>query len=185
MSINEQVFKKWIIALSVVIPVAVALLFKIKIDGFDTKFLPPIYAFTNGLTAVLLILALLAVKRKNIDLHQKLIKVCLGLSVLFLVLYVARHITASDTVYGDINHDGVRDDSELAAVGNTLYMYLFFLITHISLSVVVIPFVLFTYMRGVLNQVEKHRKLAKITFPIWLYVAVTGVIVYYMIAPYY
>jgi putative membrane protein len=185
MSINEKVFRKWIIVLSIVIPVAVALLFKIKIEGFDTTFLPPIYAFTNGLTAVLLIMALLAVKRKNIDLHQKLIKICLGLSVLFLVLYVARHITASDTVYGDLDKNGIRSEEELKAVGSTLYMYLFFLITHIALSVVVIPFVLFTYMRGALNQVEKHRKLAKITFPIWLYVAVTGVIVYYMIAPYY
>ncbi|MFP5471687.1 MAG: DUF420 domain-containing protein [Bacteroidia bacterium] len=183
--INETSFKRWIYVLSVVIPLAVALLFKIKIGGYDTTFLPPIYAFTNALTAILLVLALLAIKRKNIALHQKLIKVCLGLSILFLVLYVARHITASDTVYGDLDKNGVRSEEELKAVGSTLYMYLFFLITHIALSVVVIPFVLFTYMRGTLNQVEKHRKLAKITFPIWLYVAVTGVIVYFMISPYY
>lgn len=183
--INESKFKKWILVLSIVIPVAVALLFGIKIDGFDSSFLPPIYATTNGLTALLLIGALLAVKNKNISLHQKLIKICLGLSVVFLVLYVARHITSSDTVFGDFNHDGVRSADEKIKIGNTLYMYLFFLITHIALSVVVIPFVLYTYMRGALNQVEKHRKLAKITFPLWLYVAVTGVIVYYMIAPYY
>lgn len=183
--INETSFKRWIYVLSIVIPLAVALLFKIKIGGYDTTFLPPIYAFTNALTAILLVFALLAIKRKNIALHKKLIQICLGLSVLFLVLYVARHITASDTVYGDLDKNGIRSEEELKAVGSTLYMYLFFLITHIALSVVVIPFVLLTYMRGMLNQVEKHRKLAKITFPLWLYVAVTGVIVYFMISPYY
>lgn len=182
---KEQNFKRLIYVLSVVIPVVVALLFEIKIDGFDTAILPPIYSSINAVTAVALVFALLAVKKGNIKLHERIIKFCLGLSVIFLALYVARHITSTEVKFGDINLDGELSAEELLKVGSIRYFYYFVLATHIVLSVVVIPFVLFAYMRGILNQVEKHKKIVRIAFPLWLYVAVTGVIVYFMISPYY
>jgi len=163
---------KLIIALSIVIPIAVALLFKVRVPGVDRLgFLPPIYATTNAITAILLVLAVAQIKKGNRVLHEKLIKTAMLLSVLFLVLYVTYHATADATSYG--------------GEGALKYVYFFFLITHIILSIVVIPFVLFTYARATNEDFERHKKLAKITFPLWLYVAVTGVIVYLMISPYY
>jgi len=185
MKLQETTFKKLILALSIVIPVVVVILFEVQIEGYNTNFLPPIYATTNALTAIFLVSALIAIKNKNIELHERLIKICIGLSVVFLVLYVARHITSSEVKYGDIDHDGILSDFEKGEVGSIRYAYYFLLITHIALSVVVIPFVLFAFMRGILNQVEKHKKIVRFAFPIWLYVAVTGVIVYLMISPYY
>ena len=135
------------------------------------KFLPPIYATTNGITAILLIFAVIAIKNGNRKLHERLIKICIALSLLFLVLYIAYHITTDPTSFG--------------GKGLIKYLYYFILITHIILSITVIPFVLFSYIRAITSDFVRHKKIAKITFPIWLYVAVTGVIVYLMIAPYY
>ena len=135
------------------------------------KFLPPIYATTNGITAILLIYAVIAIKNGNRKLHERLIKICIGLSLLFLVLYIAYHITTDPTSFG--------------GEGLIKYFYYFILITHILLSITVIPFVLFSYIRAITGDFIRHKKIAKITFTIWLYVAVTGVIVYLMIAPYY
>ncbi len=171
LTVKERKFKKLIIALSVVIPLAVALLFGVRIDGIDLSFLPPVYAGINGLTAILLVAALIAIRKRNINLHQNLMKTCLGLSAAFLVMYVLYHMTSDSTSYG--------------GTGPVRYVYYFILITHIVLSVAVVPLVLFTYMRAYLEQFDKHKKLARITFPVWLYVAVTGVIVYLMISPYY
>ena len=162
-------FRKLIIAVSIVIPVAVAALFGIKVDGVDLSFLPPFYAGINGLTAVLLIGALVAIKRKNMNLHQRLIQTCLVLSLLFLLCYVAYHMTSDSTPYG----------------GDMKALYYFILISHIVLSVAVIPVVLFTYLFAWEGKFEKHKKWTRFAFPIWLYVAVTGVIVYLMISPYY
>jgi len=162
-------FRKLIIAVSIVIPVAVAALFGIKVDGVDLSFLPPFYAGINGLTAVLLIGALVAIKRKNMNLHQRLIQTCLALSLLFLLCYVAYHMTSDSTPYG----------------GDMKALYYFILISHIILSVAVIPVVLFTYLFAWEGKFEKHKKWTRFAFPIWLYVAVTGVIVYLMISPYY
>jgi len=159
-------------ALSIVIWAVVALLFTIKIDGFDTSFLPPTYATINGLTAVVLVAAVMAIKKGNRKLHQRLIQFALVLSVLFLVGYVLRHITSDPVPYGD-------KESAL------YWVYLFILITHVFLSIAVIPLVLFTYLRAYVGDFEGHKKLAKTTFPIWLYVAVTGVVVYLMISPFY
>ena len=167
----ENKYSKLIIALSVVIPFAVAILFGVKIDGYDLKFLPPIYASVNGLTAVLLISAVIAIKNGKQGLHERLMKTCLLLSATFLVMYIAYHITSESTGYG--------------GEGTIKYIYFFILITHIVLSIAIIPLVLFTYVRALSGQFDRHKKLAKITFPIWLYVAVTGVIVYLMISPYY
>lgn len=172
----EQKYNKWIIILSVAIPVVVAALFGVNLKrlGFDVKpltFLPPIYASINGLTAVLLVIALWAVKNKKIKLHEGLMKTAILCSVLFLVMYVAYHMTSDSTKFG--------------GEGAIRYVYYFVLITHIVLSIVVIPFVLITYVRALAQRFDKHKKIARITFPIWLYVAVTGVIVYLMISPYY
>jgi putative membrane protein len=171
MSENKEPYRKLIVTLSIIIPLAVAALFKVKLPGYDFSFLPPIYASINGLTAILLVAAVIAIKNGNRLLHERLMKVCIFLSASFLVMYVVYHMTSESTSYG--------------GEGVVKYVYLFILITHILLSVVVIPFVLFTFVRALSGNFERHRALAKFTFPLWLYVAVTGVIVYLMISPYY
>lgn len=173
---KEKKYNKWIVVLSVVIPLAVAALFGINLRelGFDVEpltFLPPIYAGINGLTAIVLVVAVIAIKNKRRKLHENLMKFAIVLSVAFLVMYVAYHMTSDSTKFG--------------GDGAIKYIYFFILITHILLSVVIIPFVLITYVRAISNNIERHKKIAKITFPMWLYVAVTGVIVYFMISPYY
>ncbi|SEL68426.1 DUF420 domain-containing protein [Parapedobacter koreensis] len=172
----EKRYNKWIVILSVAIPVAVAILFGVNLRdlGYDVRpltFLPPIYATINGVTAVLLVWAVVAIRGGNRRLHEALVKICIGCSVAFLVMYVAYHMTSESTPYG--------------GEGVIRYVYFFILITHILLSIIIIPFVLVTYVRGLSGNFAKHRKLAKITFPLWLYVAVTGVVVYLMISPYY
>lgn len=169
--LDEKKYNTLIVVLSIAIPVVVAVLFGVKIDAELPIFLPPIYATTNAITALVLIFAFIAIKNKNIKLHERLMKFAIILSVLFLVMYVAYHMTSDSTKYG--------------GEGAIAYVYYFILITHILLSIVVIPFVLITYVRAITNSIEKHKKIAKITFPLWLYVAVSGVIVYVMISPYY
>jgi len=169
--LDEKKYNKLIVVLSVVIPIAVAALFGIKIDAKLPVFLPPIYAGVNALTACVLVFAVIAIKNKKRTLHERLMKFAIALSVLFLLMYIAYHMTS--------------DSTEFEGEGAIQYIYYFILITHILLSVVVIPFVLITYVRAITNNIEKHKKIAKITFPLWLYVAVTGVVVYFMISPYY
>jgi putative membrane protein len=182
---NKTNLRNWIIAISIVIPIAVAALFGIKIEGVDFSFLPPIYATINGTTAALLVLALIFIKRGKIQLHQKTIQTALGLSVLFLLCYVAYHMTSDSTLYGDLDHNGNLSTKELELVGPTRIAYVILLISHIFLSVAVIPVVLFTYLHAWEGNYQKHKKWARFAFPIWLYVAVTGVIVFFMISPYY
>ena len=173
---QEKKFKKIIIAFSVIIPLAVALLFRVNLKdlGFNVvslTFLPPIYASINGLTAIVLIAAVLAIKKGNKKLHAQLNTFAICCSVVFLLLYIAYHMTSNSTIFG--------------GEGVIKYVYYFILFTHIVLSIIVIPFVLTTYMRAKLGNFPAHKKIAKITFPLWLYVAITGVVVYIMIAPYY
>ena len=172
----EKKYNTFIVIVSIVIPVVVAILFGVKLKdfGYDVEplsFLPPIYAAINGITAVVLVIAVLAIKNGKRKLHETLMKVAIGLSVLFLVMYVAYHMTADSTPFG--------------GEGIIRYVYFFLLISHILLSIIIIPLVLITYVRALAQRFDSHKKIAKITFPIWLYVAVTGVIVYLMIAPYY
>ncbi len=170
--LDDKKYNKLIVVLSIVIPIVVAVLFGIKIPNVEPlSFLPPIYATINGLTAVILILAFFAIKKKNIVLHENLMTTAVWCSVAFLVMYVAYHMTSDSTKFG--------------GEGAIKYFYYFILLTHIVLSIAVIPFVLITYVRAITNNFEKHKKIAKITFPLWLYVAITGVIVYIMISPYY
>lgn len=170
----ETKYNKLIVVLSIIIPLAVAILFGVNLRkmGFDVEpltFLPPIYATINGFTAVLLVAAVVAIKNGKRSMHENLMKIAIACSVLFLMMYVAYHMTSDSTKYG----------------GDLGFIYYPILISHIVLSVAIIPLVLITYVRALANRFDKHKKIAKITFPIWLYVAVTGVVVYLMISPYY
>ena len=168
----EKRYRKWIILLSILIPIAVALLFVVKIPGATPlPFLRPIYATINGITAIVLVAGVIAVKNGRLKLHENLMKVAIGCSLLFLVMYIAYHMTTPSTKFG--------------GEGNIKYIYYFVLLTHILLSVAIIPLVLITYVRALAARFDRHKRIAKITFPLWLYVAVTGVIVYLMISPYY
>ncbi|MEJ1222676.1 DUF420 domain-containing protein [Sediminicola sp. 1XM1-17] len=171
-TVREKKFNKLITLVSIVIPVVVAILFGVKLPNVEPlSFLPPIYASVNGLTALLLVVAVWAIKNGKRKLHQNLMTTCIALSLAFLLMYVAYHMTSDSTVFG--------------GEGYIKVVYYFILVTHIVLSIAIIPLVLRTYAKAYLQKFEAHRKLAKITFPIWLYVAVTGVIVYLMISPYY
>ena len=168
---DTRKYNRLITVLSIAIPLVVAALFGVKIDLELPVFLPPIYAGINAITSILLIAAFWAIKNKKIDLHESLVKACMILSALFLVLYVLYHMTSDSTPFG--------------GEGAIRYVYFFVLISHILLSIVVIPFVLVTFVRGLARDIERHKKIARITFPIWLYVTITGVLVYFMISPYY
>jgi putative membrane protein len=168
---NQDPYRKIIWTLSVVIPLAVAVLFRVKIQGYDFRFLPSIYAGINACTAVLLMTAYVLIRQGKRKIHELIMKVCIGLSASFLVLYVIYHMTTPSTVYG--------------GTGPIKYVYYFVLISHILLSVIITPLVLFTFSRALNGNFERHKALAKFTFPIWLYVAVSGVVVYWMISPYY
>ena len=172
----EKKYSVWIWILSIAIPVVVAILFSVNLQklGYDVKplsFLPPIYATINGITAILLFWAVAAIKKGNVKLHERLIKICIACSLAFLAMYVAYHMTSIETKFG--------------GEGPIKYVYFFILITHILLSIIIIPFVLITFVRGIAGSYQRHKKIARITYPMWLYVAVTGVIVYLMISPYY
>ena len=171
---NEKVKKytPWVWTLSIAIPVVVAILFLIKIPNVEPlTFLPPVYAFINAITAVFLTIAYIAIKRKKIILHERLMKISVALSVIFLVMYVAYHMTSDPTPYG--------------GEGIIRSVYYFILISHVLLSIGIIPLVLVTYVRAISKLFADHKKIARYTFPIWMYIAVTGVIVYLMISPYY
>ena len=172
----EKKYSKLIITVSIIIPLVVAILFGVKLKdlGYDVEplsFLPPIYATTNGITAIVLVWAVIAIKNGKQKLHERLMTFAIALSVAFLVMYVAYHMTSDSTKFG--------------GEGIMRYVYFFILVTHILLSIAIIPLVLITYVRALAKRFDRHRKIARITFPLWLYVAVTGVIVYLMISPYY
>ena len=169
---NQLRYKNLIIAVSIIIPLVVALLFRIRLDGVQPfTFLPPIYAAINGYTAIILLAALWAIKNRKITLHEQLMKTAIGLSLSFLVMYVAYHLTSDPTPFG--------------GEGWVRSFYYVILISHILLSVAIIPLVLISYVRAISQQFTSHRKIARITFPIWLYITITGVIIYLMISPYY
>jgi len=172
---NLQLAKRLNTAATIVSVIVVALVVAMRRIHFDTgidfSFLPPLHATLNALAAVALIFSFYFIKNKNIEAHRKANFVALGLSVLFLLSYVVYHTTTEATNFG--------------GEGTIRYIYFFFLITHVILAAISLPFILFTFIRGYTGQVEKHRKMAKWVFPIWLYVAVTGPICYLMLMPYY
>ena len=163
--------KRFVWIVSIAIPAAVAILFKVRIEGFDLSFLPPFYASINALTTVVLLLAFLAIRKKNVRQHRMWIRTAMLLSIVFLLSYVLYHMTSEPTPHG--------------GEGWVKGLYYFVLISHILLSLAVIPLVLVAYLHGRANRILQHRKMVKWAFPVWLYVAITGVVVYLMIAPYY
>ena len=171
MTVKKEPYHKLIIVLSVAIPVVIAILFKVKINGYDFSYLPSMYATINGLTAALLLVSYWAIKNKRRFIHETINRFCIMLSAVFLVMYVLYHMTSEPTVYG--GHGIMR------------VVYYAILISHIVLSVAVVPMILFTFSRALAGNFDRHRRLARFTFPVWLYVAVTGVLVYLLISPYY
>lgn len=176
----------WIVSLVVFAAVAFLAKFKLDIDpGFNVHVFAKFNAIINSIVAILLIAGLVVVKQKNYALHKKIMLSAIVLSVLFLVSYICHHLLAGDTKFGDINHDGILSADEKSAVGNLRMLYYTILITHIPLAAIILPFILFTAYRALIGEYEKHKKLTRITWPVWFYVAVTGVVVYLMISPYY
>jgi putative membrane protein len=179
----------WIIGIfSIVVFAVVVSLGKIKLDvniGFDVHIFAAANAIINSLIALLLIAALVAVKQNNYLLHKRLMMTALVLSILFLVSYITHHLLAGEAKFGDIDHDGIVTDLEKSTVGDLRYIYYFILLTHIFLAAIILPFILYTAYRALTAEFPAHKKLARITWPLWLYVAITGPVVYWLISPYY
>ena len=185
---NDKKAKLLIYTVSIVVFAAVVFLSKYKLTvdlGFDVHVFAKTNAIINSIVALLLMAGLFTIKQKNYLLHKKIMMSAIILSVLFLLSYIAHHLLAGDTKYGDINHDGILSTDEKAVAGNMRMVYYFILITHIPLAAIVLPFILFTAYRALTGEYDKHKKLVRITWPVWFYVAVTGVAVYLMISPYY
>lgn len=185
---NDSKANKLIWVFSVIVFIAVAFLAKFKLNlhlGFNVHVFATFNAVVNSIVAVCLVAGLVAIKTKKYVLHRNIMMTAILLSLLFLLSYICHHLLAGETMFGDTNHDGVLSVDEKAAVGSLRTIYYTILITHIPLAAVIMPFILFTAYRSLTGQYEKHKKLARITWPIWFYVAVTGVVVYLMISPYY
>ena len=185
---NDQKAKIFIWAISIIVFIAIAFLAEIKLNihlSFNPHVFATFNAVINSIVAILLLAALFAVKANKFYLHKKLMLTAIVLSTLFLISYVCHHLLSGDTKYGDINHDGILSADEKILAGSLRYVYYFILITHIPLAGIILPFILFTAYRALTADYGKHMKLARITWPIWFYVAVSGVVVYLMIRPYY
>lgn len=185
---NDKKARLLIYTVSIVVFAAVVFLSKYKLDvnpGFDVHVFAKANAIINSMVAVLLLAGLFVAKQGKYLLHKKIMLSAILLSVLFLLSYIAHHLLAGDTKFGDINHDGIVSIDEKALAGNLRMIYYFILITHIPLAAIILPFILFTAYRALTGEYEKHKKLVRITWPVWFYVAVTGVAVYLMISPYY
>ena len=171
---NDGLAKMLIYSVSAVVFIAVVILSRVKLDldlGFNVHVFATANAVLNSLVSVLLVAGLMAVKKGKYLLHRNLMFAAMALSVLFLLSYIAHHLLADSTPFG--------------GEGMIRYIYYFILITHIFLAAVILPFILFTAYRGLTAEWPLHRRLAKITWPIWFYVSVTGVVVYLLISPYY
>jgi putative membrane protein len=185
---NNSTAKVFIWSVSLIVFLAVAILSRVKLNvdlGFNPHLFAKANAVINSTVTVLLIIGLIAVKRKNYLLHKKIMIAAIILSVLFLLSYICHHLFAGETKFGDINHDGIVSAGEKTLSGKIRILYYFILGTHIPLAAIILPFILFTAYRSLTGEYERHKKLARITYPIWLYVAITGVVVYLMISPYY
>lgn len=173
---------------SAIVFLAVTVLDRITLDislGFDPHVFAQLSAFVNSLVSVLLVIAFVLVRRKNYQGHKQLMLFTMGLSILFLVFYIAHHLFTGETKYGDLDHNGLLDDTEKGLAGGLRYVYYFIISTHVTLAGIVMPFVLFSAYRALTGEYDRHKKLVRYTFPVWLYVAITGVVVYLMISPYY
>jgi len=185
---NDKQAKLLIGIFSVVVLVAVTFLSKFTLTvelPFDKHIFALVNALLNATVAILLVVALIAVKQKNYTAHKNIMLTALFLSVLFLVSYIAHHLLSGETKFGDTDHDGLVSAAELVVVGNTRSLYFLLLATHIILAATSLPFILFTAYRGLTGEYADHKRKAKRIWPIWFYVAVTGPLVYMMIKPYY
>ena len=185
---NDKKANWLIIGSSLVVFIAVGALSRVKLDldlGFDIHVFAKLNAIINSIVTILLVAALIAVKQKKYLLHKRIMLTALLLSVLFLVSYICHHLLAGDTLFGDTDHNGVVSEAEKAATGPLRYFYYFILLTHIPLAGLILPFILFTAYRALIAEFQRHKKLARITWPVWFYVSMTGVLVYLLISPYY
>lgn len=185
---NDRKAKILIWTLSIIVFVAVVILSKVKLVlnlNFNVHVFATINAVINSMVAVLLVAGLVTAKSKFFIIHKKIMLSAIILSVLFLVSYICHHLLAGETKYGDINHDGILSLNETAMAGSARIFYYILLLTHIPLAAIILPFILFTAYRALTGEYEKHRKLVRITWPVWFFVAVSGVVVYLMISPYY
>lgn len=185
---NDFKARLLVITLSIIVFIAIVILGRVKLDvqlGFDEHIFARINAFINSAVAVLLVGGLIAVKRKRYIVHKRTMLTAIVLSALFLVSYICHHLLAGESKFGDVDHNGIVTAIEKAAVGNTRIFYYFILGTHILLAAIILPFILFTSYRALVAEWPQHKKLARITWPIWFYVALTGPIIYLMISPYY
>ncbi|MEO0733533.1 MAG: DUF420 domain-containing protein [Bacteroidota bacterium] len=185
---KEKTFKVliWVVSGVVLLLVGAMRQYKLPVpEGWDVGFLPAVNAILNGLTAVALVFSLIFIKRREVVKHRNANAVALGLSVLFLLCYVLYHFTTPEVKFGDVNHDGIVSAAEATAVSGTRTLYLIVLFSHITLAGVLLPFILLTTLRALVGKYELHRKMARIVWPLWLYVAVTGPLVYLMLRSYY
>ena len=185
---NDRKARIIIFSFSIVVFILISALGKYKLNvdlGFDEHVFAKINAVINSIVTVLLLAGFYFAKTKRYTTHKKIMLTAMALSILFLVSYVLHHLLAGEARFGDINHDGVLSETERLAAGSLRYFYYVLLSTHILLAGIVLPFILFTAYRALINENAAHRKIAKITWPMWLYVAVTGPVVYLMISPYY
>lgn len=185
---NDKRAKIFIWVVSIIVFSVITILARVKLNvnlGFDPHLFAATNAILNSCVTLLLIIGLIAVKRKNYLLHKKIMIAAIILSLLFLVSYICHHLFTGDTKYGDVDHNGIVSIEEKTLAGSIRMVYYFILLTHIPLAGIILPFILFTAYRSLTGEYEKHKKLARITWPVWLYVAITGVAVYLMISPYY
>jgi putative membrane protein len=185
---NDRKANWLIIVFSLFVFLLVGYLNRIKLEvnvGFDVHIFALFNAIVNSIVTVLLLLALIAVKQKKYLLHKRLMLTALVLSVLFLVSYICHHLLAGDSIFGDINHDGKLSEEEKSAAGGMRTFYYIILATHIPLAGLVLPFILFTAYRALIAEYALHKKYARIVWPVWIYVSLTGVLVYLLISPYY
>jgi putative membrane protein len=185
---NDRKAKVLIISFSIIVFIVVSVIERVRIKaslGFDPNLFAMANAIINSAVTLLLICGLLAVKSGKYLWHKRIMLTAIILSVFFLVSYICHHLFAGEARFGDINHDGVLTESEKAKAGKLRYLYYFILSTHIPLAGIVLPFILFTAYRALIGEFDKHKRLVRITWPMWFYVAVTGVIVYLMMKPYY
>jgi putative membrane protein len=185
---NDKKARVIIFSFSLVIFILISALGKYKLNvnlGFDEHIFAKANAVINSIVAVLLLGGLYYAKTGRYNTHRNIMLTAMALSVLFLLSYVLHHLFAGEARFGDMNHDGIVSEAEKTTAGSIRYFYYVLLSTHILLAGIVLPFILFTAYRALINENAAHRKLAKITWPVWLYVAVTGPVVYLMISPYY
>jgi putative membrane protein len=187
---NDKKAKRLIFIVSFIVFAAVTVLGKYNLAGqdillFNPRIFATMNAWINGTVTILLIIGLLTVKNQKYVLHKNIMMLAMFLSILFLVSYIGHHLFAGETAYGET--DGIKglSDAEKAAAGSTRTFYLALLLTHIPLAGLAMPFILFAAYRALTGDYEKHKKMVRYVWPVWLYVAITGVAIYWMIEPYY